>query len=203
MVDLWVDLRTGTSSNPTSSPDISPDTFADTPEEFVLTERIHWQSLWTAFKLDITATAPVETLLRVKRQKNDACLITGSIQGIVCLPCARCTEQASVVLNQSLELFEQADQPEEQAPHTPHKQAQNPDPGPALLRRQRNTLQLNAGQILWEYFLLALPDKALCNPQCKGLCPVCGINRNTQACTCEKQTLDPRLAVLRKLKISG
>jgi len=33
----------------------------------------------------------------------------------------------------------------------------------------------------------ALPDKYLCCADCKGLCPVCGIDRNVATCVCEKQ----------------
>ena len=36
-----------------------------------------------------------------------------------------------------------------------------------------------------EHTILALPDVPLCNEDCKGLCPRCGINRNTETCTCD------------------
>lgn len=32
--------------------------------------------------------------------------------------------------------------------------------------------------------LLEMPMRFLCRPDCKGLCPVCGRNRNTENCTC-------------------
>lgn len=47
--------------------------------------------------------------------------------------------------------------------------------------------------------VLGLPMKALCKADCAGLCPICGGNRNDQACTCVKTEVDPRLAVLQQL----
>ena len=38
--------------------------------------------------------------------------------------------------------------------------------------------------IVTEQVLLAMPMKVLCRPDCQGLCPVCGINRNRQSCQC-------------------
>lgn len=34
--------------------------------------------------------------------------------------------------------------------------------------------------------ILALPIRALCKPDCMGLCPTCGANRNTAPCTCHE-----------------
>jgi len=47
-------------------------------------------------------------------------------------------------------------------------------------------------------FLLNIPFVALCKDDCKGLCPVCGTNRNDSACACETERIDPRLADLQK-----
>jgi len=35
-----------------------------------------------------------------------------------------------------------------------------------------------------EDILLAFPQQCLCRPDCRGLCPGCGWNRNTRACSC-------------------
>ena len=44
---------------------------------------------------------------------------------------------------------------------------------------------------------LGLPMKPLCREACKGLCPICGSNRNVTACTCEAKAPDPRWAALK------
>ena len=51
--------------------------------------------------------------------------------------------------------------------------------------------QLAIGDILREQVLLALPMKALCRVDCKGLCPVCGTNRNLNTCNCSGEVSVP------------
>ncbi|MCI8332577.1 MAG: DUF177 domain-containing protein [Clostridiales bacterium] len=52
---------------------------------------------------------------------------------------------------------------------------------------------------LLEEILLSVPSKILCREDCKGLCPKCGHDLNTGACSCSHKEIDPRLAVLAKL----
>lgn len=47
-----------------------------------------------------------------------------------------------------------------------------------------------------ENVMLALPYIPLCDENCLGLCPVCGVNRNLHACDCNHKKMDPRLAGL-------
>lgn len=53
--------------------------------------------------------------------------------------------------------------------------------------------------VLREQVLLEFPSRALCSPECKGLCPVCGVNRNEQNCSCTTTFPDERWAALRNL----
>jgi uncharacterized protein len=50
-----------------------------------------------------------------------------------------------------------------------------------------------------EYLLLDIPTRPLCKPDCAGLCPVCGENRNEVDCGCEIESIDPRLSALQDL----
>lgn len=43
-----------------------------------------------------------------------------------------------------------------------------------------------------------LSMKPLCNEYCKGLCQICGVNRNHTSCKCKKTEIDPRLEALSK-----
>ncbi len=43
---------------------------------------------------------------------------------------------------------------------------------------------LELEDILREQVLLALPMQRVCSEDCKGICPVCGKNRNESACDC-------------------
>lgn len=44
--------------------------------------------------------------------------------------------------------------------------------------------------------ILELPGKFLCCDDCKGLCPICGCNKNSESCSCTTKQGDPRLAAL-------
>ena len=50
--------------------------------------------------------------------------------------------------------------------------------------------------VLREQVLLSLPVRTLCKPDCKGLCPRCGQNRNTQECSCDEGQSNPRWEAL-------
>jgi len=54
--------------------------------------------------------------------------------------------------------------------------------------------------VLAEQVLLALPMKAICRSDCRGLCPQCGVNLNNEECRCESHAADPRMAPLARLK---
>jgi len=55
--------------------------------------------------------------------------------------------------------------------------------------------------ILREQVLLALPMQRICSENCKGICPVCGKNRNEADCGCKVENADDRWGALRKLEI--
>lgn len=50
---------------------------------------------------------------------------------------------------------------------------------------------------LSDTFVVHLPYAPACDAACKGLCPVCGADRNTSECTCAQEKVDPRLAGLK------
>lgn len=50
-----------------------------------------------------------------------------------------------------------------------------------------------------ESLILTIPFAPLCKEDCKGLCPVCGANKNVQDCGCSTERIDPRLAALQDL----
>ncbi len=56
--------------------------------------------------------------------------------------------------------------------------------------------------ILREQLLLALPMNVVCSEECQGLCPMCGQNLNEEKCGCVRTVVDPRLAVLKDIKLN-
>jgi uncharacterized protein len=51
-----------------------------------------------------------------------------------------------------------------------------------------------------EQVQLAIPMKPLCDENCLGLCPNCGVNRTREACACETSVTDERWGTLKDLR---
>jgi uncharacterized protein len=61
--------------------------------------------------------------------------------------------------------------------------------------------EIDLAPLFTEQVILTLPTRALCREDCHGLCPRCGVNRNHETCGCVEREPDPRLAVLRNLRV--
>ena len=57
--------------------------------------------------------------------------------------------------------------------------------------------ELDVASEVVKAMISSLPMKVLCNQECKGLCPGCGINLNQDQCSCKGENIDPRLEVLK------
>ena len=63
--------------------------------------------------------------------------------------------------------------------------AKEPDPeDPDLYGFEAHALALE--DAVQDALLLELPHQFFCRPDCKGLCPVCGVNLNKHTCTCQE-----------------
>ena len=58
---------------------------------------------------------------------------------------------------------------------------------------------LDADQLIFNGIVSEWPMKILCSDDCKGICSVCGCNRNEGSCDCEDPGLDPRMSVIREV----
>lgn len=58
---------------------------------------------------------------------------------------------------------------------------------------------LDLTELIRDNILVNMPIKPICSDDCKGLCPVCGTNKNMNDCNCESEQFDPRLSVLSNL----
>jgi uncharacterized protein len=61
--------------------------------------------------------------------------------------------------------------------------------------------RIDIAEVLREYILLSMPMQQICKTECKGMCPQCGLNRNTGHCQCEIRVVDERWTALRNLKV--
>ena len=60
--------------------------------------------------------------------------------------------------------------------------------------------RIDINELAREQILLNLPARQLCEENCAGLCETCGVNKNTENCSCEAETIDPRWKALKQLK---
>jgi uncharacterized protein len=60
--------------------------------------------------------------------------------------------------------------------------------------------QIDLKQLVREQIVLNFPEQVFCDPNCKGLCPKCGANRNLIDCSCDLDEIDPRWAALKNLR---
>jgi uncharacterized protein len=140
---------------------------------------------------DFEFPAPAEVRVGYYRAGREL-FFDGHIGGAVLGHCARCLEAYPFDLNKDffLVLVPRSELPREMD-----------------LRDEELDLSFYEGEeidltpLVREQIILALPSRPLCREDCKGLCPHCGANRNVQSCTCVTAGGDPRLAVLRTLKV--
>jgi uncharacterized protein len=59
--------------------------------------------------------------------------------------------------------------------------------------------ELDVTEVARQHLLLAVPFAPVCRPDCAGLCPVCGADRNTNPCHCTARLPDPRWQVLQNV----
>jgi uncharacterized protein len=110
-------------------------------------------------------------------------LLQANMQADTKLECVRCLELFSTILHANFtELYAFSQR------NTTESGLLVPEDG-----------QIDLEPLLREYMFLELPINPLCQPECKGLCPVCGENLNLVACNHEEEPADPRLGILKKL----
>jgi DUF177 domain-containing protein len=99
-------------------------------------------------------------------------------------PCYRCLEDA--VLERELALREY--------------QAESPGAADELVTPYVVDGRLELSAWARDGLVLALPEKILCQPDCAGLCPVCGRDLNREPHEHEQAQEDPRWAALGELR---
>jgi uncharacterized protein len=130
------------------------------------------------------------TLIRT----SQGILATGRLTTTLRTTCRRCLEMADVDVE--LELEEEF-YPAVRISEAPVDDVPEDDHDEALLIDEHHTLDLR--EVIRQGLWLAAPMEALCRPDCAGLCPHCGGNRNLGECQCDEVVGDPRWAALQVL----
>jgi uncharacterized protein len=117
---------------------------------------------------------------------EDGVVAEGDLKGVTDLECSRCLEEYPQPLDiQFTEIF--SAHPAENT---------RDDLGEQLLPAD-GALDLHS--IIRDYAILDIPIRHLCRQDCKGLCPLCGMNLNQEDCGHKIESIDPRLEGLKEL----
>ena len=117
--------------------------------------------------------------------------------------CVRCLERFEVDVDEDLDLLYLPES--RNVPKTPEKKESGSGSDDRGLGEEELSAsfyrdnQIDLGHMILEQIVLSLPMKTLCRPDCLGLCPECGANRNTAKCECTPEDLDPRWSTLKTL----
>lgn len=130
------------------------------------------------------------TLMRT----SQGILATGTLRTALEGACRRCLEPCRVEVE--LDLQEEF-YPMVRIGEVPLDDVPEEDQDEALLIDEHHILDLT--EVIRQGLWLAAPMQALCRPDCAGLCPNCGGNRNLGECTCDQTPVDPRWATLQAM----
>lgn len=94
------------------------------------------------------------------RNVSGSIQVTGKISGIVYGSCGRCLKEVSrEIVNDSVELY--------------------------YFKDEIDVEELDITADVRDELLIDLPMNLLCSEECRGLCPVCGIDLNKKKCSCQ------------------
>ncbi len=111
------------------------------------------------------------------RAMNDGIKVTGTVSAPWATVCRRClVDVAGIAVGSVDELY----------------QIEPLDPDAYLIEDG----QLDLVPLVRETVLLELDRERQCRDDCAGLCPVCGIDRNSGSCDCDSTVIDHRWAAL-------
>lgn len=119
--------------------------------------------------------------------------LAGHLQTTVEVSCARCLEPTRLRVEKDFDLFYRPVQTIAR-----EEEVEIDDAELEIGFYQGHGLLLE--DALKEQILLALPMRSLCRPDCRGLCPECGQNRNLEECNCRSAAVADRWAGLARFK---
>jgi uncharacterized protein len=151
--------------------------------ELIFSRSISCEHVWQE-RADVKEGSAVDCHITVQMMDSIATM-TGTLKATVTMLCARCLQPFSLGLETSCNetFFDPEEHPELEEDANVHAVVDD-------------VIELSSH--IEDNILLSLPYVALCNDECKGLCPTCGGNLNVKSCGCQRESIDPRLAALSK-----
>jgi DUF177 domain-containing protein len=140
---------------------------------------------WTETRLRFVE--PLEVSFTAWATRSGGVRVEGSLEALVRLTCRRCLTEGEQRFEVPYRFFVE-----------PGLEPDAADEGLYPMQREGDFLDL--GPNVREELLVVVPKYSLCREDCRGLCPHCGADLNSDTCDCKMSELDPRWEVLRKLR---
>ena len=129
--------------------------------------------------------SPVQ--LTIEHEKDQVLKITGQCSVTATAACARCLAPVRVAIDLDFEhrvdvmhLDEDEDESE-------------------MINCITEEKCLDVDRLVHNEILIHWPLRVLCKEDCKGICTVCGQDLNKGQCSCNQESLDPRMAAFREI----
>ena len=139
-------------------------------------------------------TSPLQVALHYMRSGEDL-LFDGTLSADLAGQCARCLEEFPLALSRPFSWVLLPASP--QGVFGRETELNQEDLAASFYSGDSVDVSL----LVREQFFLSLPSSPLCQETCKGLCEQCGVNLNSEECSCPPGWADLRLAALATLRL--
>jgi uncharacterized protein len=136
----------------------------------------------------VTFDGPVGVRLRASHAGTGEIVVRGTVEAALLQECRRCLKPVPGTLAEEVTMVF--------VPSTSENAEEDGD----VRLFDDHAAELDLSDSVREELLLAIDLFVVCDPECKGLCPRCGTNRNVETCSCTTAEADPRWDALRALK---
>ena len=113
-------------------------------------------------------------------KEKDGYMVSLTINSNVQLECGRCLKPFNMDLNGTSNIFLSKKK------YGKESELHEED---LIVEYLEDEEHFNVSELLREEILVQTPMKPLCDENCKGICPVCGADKNENPCDCEKKQI--------------
>jgi uncharacterized protein len=137
--------------------------------------------------------AGMVTLSCVARRQGHDVLVNGSASGEYGVACSRCLKEFGRKFEVAVEgtFVKAGEGHDDDAEDVPIWTGED--------SYEYDGIDIDVVPMIRDELILDTPVKFLCDSECKGLCPSCGADLDSESCSCERDDVDPRLAVLKDM----
>ena len=153
-----------------------------------LDERLGGDEKWP-----VRFLGPIRVQLRLSRS-GSVVLVSSRVRAELEFRCDRCLDPFSSPLDSE---YKASLKPKPKIPSEEEKESKGDDLETEFYEGE----EIDLTPLIQDQILLALPPKAVCREDCRGLCQRCGQNLNRGTCQCADQKMDPRLEPLKNFRV--